>query len=154
MFCFLLLLLGYLFIYFKLSCCLLFFLEDDGVAPEEDVSEEPIKLYSNGKKKFRSLQNVAHLPSIHLSPFSPHLTCMFSFFFFFFDCGRKTGQPGRMHSDARRTCKSHPKKGQTKLHVFAQVLQKNPTTVYEPIKKNKDPATAGQSKQKLAKEDC
>lgn len=59
-----------------------------------------------------------------------------------------------MHADARRTCKSHPKKGQTKNHVFAQVLQKNPTTVYEPIKKNKDPATAGQSKQKLAKEDC
>lgn len=85
---------------------------------------------------------------------SPHMNVFF--FLFLFDCRRKTGHPWRMHADARRTCKSHPKKGQTKLHLFAQVFTKEPNhcLFYEPVKKNKDSATAGKSKQKLVKEYC
>lgn len=71
-----------------------------------------------------------------------------------FDCGRKTGHPRKMHTDPRRTCKSQPKEGQTKYHVFTQVPQKNPTTFYEPFKKNKVSTPARPTKQKLVKIDC
>ena len=51
-------------------------------------------------------------------------------------------------------------KGQRKSQEFAQDLQNNSTTFYEPIKKNRvdflsqDSDTAKPSKQKLVKEDC
>lgn len=54
---------------------------------------------------------------------------------------------------------THLKKGQTKAQDFAQGLQENPTTFYDPIKRNRvdffsqETAAVEQSKQKLVKED-
>ena len=65
-----------------------------------------------------------------------------------------------MNSSSAKLPQTHLKKGQTKAQDFAQGLQENPTTFYDPIKRNRvdffsqETATVMQSKQKLVKEDC